>query len=483
MTRRLSVLRLLPAALLPALLGGGLLAALQRGADGFPHAVHERLFPVCEGCHSGIVSGVSAETYPQPADCALCHDGVRAAEVAWQARTARPSNLRFSHGRHLTATARAGERASCISCHAAGRAPSRMEVDAAAPALCLRCHAHTADEHLAPTLDCSRCHVPLTGAPDIPVSRVSRFPRPDWHDAAEYLSTHGPTAATSEPAGALCAVCHARETCERCHANAASVAAIVALAPDPRVAELEAGRKPEYPVPASHADRQWAAEHGSGARADAGSCANCHTRTNCSACHGAGAGAATALIGTLPVPVPGGATGVGTAASARAVHTLDIKARHGSLAATGRMECAQCHSSQECAACHAGSDSRSFHPLNFAQRHASDVFAGSGDCQSCHNTETFCRDCHAGSGLASGAGMNAAFHTGQPMWVLSHGQAARQGMEACASCHRQQDCMQCHSAAGGWGVSPHGRGFAASRAAARSGASCRLCHLSPPGGQ
>lgn len=479
MTRNLSGLHGLLLALLPGLLFGGLVAAAQRGAGGFPHAVHERLFPVCEGCHSGIVSGVASEVYPQPADCLLCHDGVRAQPVQWQARAARPSNLRFSHARHLSATASAGQLASCTSCHAAGQAPSRMEVDAAAPALCLRCHAHAADDHLAPALDCSRCHVPLTAAPDIPAARVFRFPRPDWHDATGFLSAHGPAAA----AGASCAICHARETCERCHANAGSVPAIAALAPDARVAELEAGRSPEYPLPATHADRLWAVAHGGNARAAAGSCANCHTRPSCTACHRGGDGVAAALIGTLPPAAADGAPGVGPAPITRTVHAADIKLRHGSLAATGRLECAQCHSNHECAACHAGSESRSFHAPNFGQRHATDVFAGSGDCQSCHNTETFCRDCHASSGVASGRGMNAAFHTGQPMWVLSHGQAARQGLEACASCHRQQDCVQCHSAAGGWGVNPHGRSFAASRTAARNGASCRLCHLSQPGGR
>jgi hypothetical protein len=78
--------------------------------------------------------------------------------------------------------------------------------------------------------------------------------------------------------------------------------------------------------------------------------------------------------------------------------------------------------------------------------------------------------------------MNSAFHSGQPMWVLSHGTAARMGMEACASCHRQSDCVRCHSASGGWGVNPHGAGFEADARAARNSASCNWCHLTRPGG-
>jgi predicted CXXCH cytochrome family protein len=481
MTRSLRMSLLLLAAL-PILMGAGLLVASQRGADGFPHSVHERLFPVCEGCHAGIVSGITAETYPSASDCARCHDGVRQRTVAWQARAPRASNLRFSHPRHLDATAQAGERASCVTCHAAGQAPSRMEVDAAAPDLCLRCHAHSADAHLARTLDCGQCHIPLTSAPAIPLARVLRFPRPDWHQATDFLSTHSVTAASAS-AGASCAVCHARETCQRCHANAAAVVSIAALEPDPRIAALEAGRDPEYPVPASHDSREWASSHGAAAAAQPGSCANCHTRPGCTACHRGGEGTAATVVAAVPPPVPGGAAGVDPARLTRSVHPRDIDVRHGSLAATGGLECAQCHGAQHCAGCHAGADSRAFHVPNFVLRHAADVFSGSGDCQSCHSTETFCRDCHAGAGVASGPGMNAAFHTGQPMWLLSHGQAARQGMEACASCHRQQDCVQCHSAAGGWGVNPHGRGFAANRTAARSGASCRLCHLGTPAGR
>jgi predicted CXXCH cytochrome family protein len=477
MMRRESRLRVL-LVVLAGLLGGGLLAA-QPGRDGFPHAAHARLFPVCEGCHSGVVSGIAAETYPAPADCALCHDGVRARKVTWSARTARPSNLRFSHARHLTATVRSGESAGCVTCHAAGQAPRRMDVDAAAPALCLGCHAHTADAHLAAALDCSKCHVPLTGVPGIPAARVLRFPRPDWHDQADFLSRHGGTAVS---AGASCAVCHARETCERCHANGDAVPAIAALGRDARIAAFEAGRTSDYPIPASHNDGDWSAGHGGSARAASSSCANCHTTPGCVRCHRGGDGTSAALIATLPAPLAGRAQGVTPTSTARSVHPADIERRHGSLAAAGGLECAQCHSARECSACHAGSDSRAFHAPNYGQRHAVDVFAGSGDCQSCHTTETFCRDCHSSSGVAAGAGMNAAFHTGQPMWLLSHGQAARQGMEACASCHRQQDCVQCHSAAGGWGINPHGRGFAASRTAARGSVSCRLCHLGNPGG-
>ncbi|HBQ09682.1 MAG TPA: hypothetical protein DEF51_00335 [Myxococcales bacterium] len=52
-------------------------------------------------------------------------------------------------------------------------------------------------------------------------------------------------------------------------------------------------------------------------------------------------------------------------------------------------------------------------------------------------------------------------------------------MNACASCHAERDCVQCHGALGiGAGVSPHPPGFAASCLGALSGnaRACRTCH-------
>jgi predicted CXXCH cytochrome family protein len=471
----------------PCVLGIAALAASQPGARSraderaFPHEKHARLFPVCEGCHAGVSSGSAEEAYPEPADCASCHDGARAKRVEWRGPTPRASNVRFSHPEHVAKTARAGDRAVCQSCHAAGGEPSRMNVGPPQPALCVGCHAHRADTHLAANAACSQCHAPLTRATALPAARVASFPRPPWHDTSSFVSTHGRIPA-GDPRAASCATCHARETCARCHANADRLPPVAALAPDARVAALEAGKKPVYPVPPSHRDAEWRSTHGGGTRRDAASCANCHTRPSCTGCHLDGTGTARSAIASLPDVRPGVAPGVSRDSIAADVHPPDIATRHGTLASTGKLQCAQCHSPQTCSACHAGSDSRAFHAANFVERHATDVFAGSGSCQSCHSTETFCRDCHTRSGIAAQSRMNAAFHTGQPMWVLSHGQAARTGMESCASCHRQSDCVRCHSAVGGWRVNPHGPGFPASRLAARNAASCRWCHSATGGG-
>jgi hypothetical protein len=462
------------AAALGMLLLGGLVRAATQPRGGFPHAAHERLFPVCESCHAGVAGGGAEPGFPQPAVCARCHDGARLARVSWQGAAPRPSMLSFTHALHDAASSRAADAPTCQSCHALDDNGRRMTVGAASPERCVACHAHRARAHLADAVLCSRCHLPLADVPRLGANRIAAFPQPEWHRAPGFISSHGTMAA---PADATCAVCHARETCERCHANADRLPLVQALRSDARVGALEAGRTALYPTPDSHALARWPGEHGKDARRNITACANCHTTPGCSRCH-TSSGRAAPTVQALPAPVPGGAQGVNPARMGTAVHGSDVKLEHGVLAASGRLDCAQCHAQSQCASCHAAADSRSFHPPNFAERHPVDVFSGRGQCQACHSTETFCRACHARAGVAA-QNMTASFHDGQPMWVLSHGQAARRGLEACASCHGQSDCVKCHSATGGWGVSPHGPGFAG-RSEPRSAASCRLCHRSAP---
>jgi hypothetical protein len=116
---------------------------------------------------------------------------------------------------------------------------------------------------------------------------------------------------------------------------------------------------------------------------------------------------------------------------------------------------------------------------NFGMRHAADAYRRETNCASCHNTEVFCRSCHAANGVGGRGNTVEAFHTGQPQWLLQHGGAARQSLTTCASCHRQRDCMQCHSTLG-WGVNPHGPGFDAARLWKQAKPMCLRCHLSDP---
>jgi len=449
----------------------------QGAASIFPHEKHARVFPVCEGCHAGIVTGDAATAFPTEADCQRCHDGTRVKRIEWRPRAPRASNLQFTHLRHRQVADVAGDSLTCSTCHAATDPPQRMVVRGPNPENCVGCHAHRGEQHITPQAACRTCHIPIANATSLTIDRIAAFPRPDWHGASDFIHVHGRVEGRQAES---CAICHARETCERCHANGDRVPLIRQLARDSRVAALQVGKVANYDPPANHGSTDWKLLHGRAALPDGQSCANCHTQASCGNCHVGGTGTSRTAINGLPVGRPG----LGVPASRlEQVHPADIIKRHGTLAASGALQCAQCHSEQVCASCHAAQESRRFHVDDFVERHAVEVFTAGADCQSCHNTERFCRECHASVGIASNGRMNAAFHTGKANWVLSHGQAARTGMESCAACHHQNDCIRCHSAIGGWGVSPHGRGFQASARSSANSASCRWCHIGPlPGG-
>jgi hypothetical protein len=439
--------------------------------EAFPHARHEGLFPACQGCHSGIETGAVDLEFPPRELCATCHNGAALREVAWAEPARTPSNLIFFHQTHLARVTNDGDAVSCTTCHNAPGASGRMTVSRPAPARCQSCHAHEVLEHPDGGMRCTRCHVPLVRAPDLSTDRIAAFPRPSTHGDPSFLTNHAPDL---EAAANTCAVCHARPSCERCHLNAEMLPAIQALDPDPRVEALTTGREPEYPTPASH-EGDWIRGHGQVASERVVGCANCHARPSCLTCHSEG----SSVIDELPLARPEGPQGVTVEATeARALlHPPAFARAHGGEAA-GRIEtCSSCHTETFCSSCHAGSESPSFHPVNFLESHGSRAYGDDTECVTCHNSELFCRSCHSGVGLASSGRLDAGFHDAQPFWLIGHGQAARQNLSGCVTCHAQTDCATCHSPLGGWGVSPHGPGFEASRFRERASTGCGLCHF------
>ncbi|MCC6773361.1 MAG: cytochrome c3 family protein, partial [Gemmatimonadaceae bacterium] len=271
----------------------------------FPHQAHARLFPVCETCHEGIATTDSASHFPPASSCAQCHDGTRLKRTRWDGPGVRPSNLVFSHGAHQQQTSRESPTPTCATCHGVGDTTMFMAVQRATPESCQQCHAHRGVEHLARENACSRCHAPLTLATRLSDSSVAALPIPAWHRAPDMRSTHAP----QEAGDALqCSTCHARESCARCHPNAAEVSRAAALGTDPRVARALRGLTPEYFIPPSHARSDWASAHGDSAKRNAASCASCHARPGCLTCH-IGRGAAR-QIGRLSRPDRDGAPGV-----------------------------------------------------------------------------------------------------------------------------------------------------------------------------
>ena len=479
------------------------------GHDRFPHATHSRLFPTCTGCHAGAAGDGKAELFPSKEACASCHDGGELRKVDWSAPHTRPTNLRFSHADHAENLVGTGKSADCATCHtadggtaaAAGGVRAMMRgVKGPQPQACLACH--KAPTHLAESARCRTCHVTLAKATALDTGRIAALPKPDDHQAADFGTRHGAGLQAATAQG-RCAMCHARESCERCHMNGASIPAIAALQPDSRVAMLTVGRTGSYPLPRSHGSG-WDVSHAGAARTSAASCGNCHAQAGCKSCH-IGDGA-RAQIGQLPTPevgeaqgvlvpgptepavlaksAPGGTTGkklVFSPPRKISAHAPGFADAHGAAAASGSVSCSACHEKSYCSTCHAGSSKPVFHPANFMTRHGSDAYSGAKDCGSCHNTQSFCKSCHQGLGYASQGRVDVAFHTGQPMWLLQHGEAARKGLEGCTSCHRQQDCTRCHSATGGWGVNPHGSGFNVTSMSERNQLMCARCHITTPG--
>jgi hypothetical protein len=157
-------------------------------------------------------------------------------------------------------------------------------------------------------------------------------------------------------------------------------------------------------------------------------------------------------------------------------HGEGFVSSHGPAAAAGQPDCTSCHRENTCTQCHEGQGSPDFHPINFLASHGPEAYGRVSDCSSCHNSEAFCRECHLGMGIQGAENAVAPFHDNQGLWILSHPQAARQDLEGCVSCHKQTDCLRCHSAQAGLGIRPHGPGFDASILQDLNKATCKLCH-------
>ncbi|NIR44764.1 MAG: hypothetical protein GWN99_10700 [Gemmatimonadetes bacterium] len=246
----------------------------------------------------------------------------------------------------------------------------------------------------------------------------------------------------------------------------------------------------ETAAPESH-DSEWWRTHGKDAQANAQLCDVCHAREYCTRCH----------VNEYDVPEIQGLSSDPDAAAyvasrewpAPPTHTPFFLEGHQAAAASATASCSVCHVvEQQCQSCHLGSETLErprdsnapelYHPMNFLQIHSAAAWNQEAECTSCHNPEVFCRSCHTTLGYASRDGSTVTgFHNENQNFVLGHGQAARQGLEACASCHAQQDCLQCHSARFGRRVNPHGPGFDAEKLRSKNRGLCLFCHFSVPG--
>ena len=456
-------------ALLLALAAAASLALAARQQP-FPHQEHARLFSFCEGCHE-MDTGERGVMYPEPALCGRCHDGVQEERVTWAPPAPARSNLDFDHAAH--ARDAANDRLGCEDCHVPTGA-ARMAVRRAVAPGCLGCHAHQAREHYADA-DCASCHVRLVDT-RFAADRIATLPQPADHASARFLSVrHGELTAD---AVAACEVCHTQERCAACHVNAASVPAITRMAAAPPSLALPPAAA-RYEEPASHEAATFANEHGDGIRPE--SCGACHSRDDCAACHVSPLPAAAAA---LPARAGSAAPGAMLRRAAPASHAAPgFPVDHAAAAATDASSCTACHAGTSCNECHDAQRRAVFHADHFMARHSAEAYGRRLECSGCHETRTFCHDCHRRLGMQTEGRLNPGFHDAEPLWLLRHGGAARRTLESCTTCHRQQDCLQCHSTLGAFRISPHGSDFDARAAQRRNPIICKACHIGDPTGR
>ena len=486
MSRRSTLSPLAGAALAAVLLlAAGRPAAAQDTTAGFDHAKHAKTFVSCKTCHVGAFE-TGAPMFPEASKCAACHDGDVEKKVTWEPRVGpRVTNLLFTHDKHraeLTKKTRPDSVLACVTCHEREAAPW-MTVRRAVVTNCFSCHKLPA-EHLAiPDSACAKCHMPLWEARTLPESRIATFKAPPTHDDPDFRTgKHGDYAkpaalkGTSYRIAQSCPTCHARDYCISCHVNAPDEPAIRALQPDPRslAVKIDTSR----PAPNSHSEATFLKTHGTRTTMAAfrQECSVCHSQQSCEACHIV----PPRKVMDIPSEGPGRARGVVARRKRPESHDSNFVDAHGRQAAAKPQYCATCHSREQCLECHRPNPAAvaGYHPADFLQRHPLAAYSREISCADCHNTGQFCKSCHAQAGLrtTSVLGTKQKYHDANGSFVAGHGQAARQSLESCVSCHTERDCLTCHSAVGGRRFNPHGPGWDAERMRSKNPQMCIACH-------
>lgn len=447
----------------------------------FDHWRHRKVFPTCLSCHPGAADP-SRSFWPKPEQCESCHDGTVEKKVDWDGTPpARVSNLRFTHDIHVEKFRKkfgADSTQACMSCHSRAGA-AWMEVTRTVPERCLDCHGIQVAHHAAPDSACATCHLKLADS-KLTEARIATFPKPPSHDSAGFYPGrhHGELAQSAKGAegkpyavAPSCATCHARDFCLQCHVDAPEVKAIQALDPDPRSLAIEA----KLEAPASHQDPRWQARHGGESRRDKAACSTCHTQQSCLACHRASPAVAVAMYPAGP----GRGVGARIQRKPPSTHVGKWADEHARVARSTPNSCSGCHARSECLECHRpnAASADGYHAAGWLARHPAAAYSRQTDCAECHNTAQFCTSCHQSSGLTSvGNLLSGQYHDAQPSFRLGHGQAARQSLESCVSCHAERDCLTCHSAQSGRHFDPHGPGFDAERLKKKNPQMCSACH-------
>ena len=457
-------------------------AGAQTPPGGFDHPKHAKLFPRCETCHVGAARA-DASIWPEVESCEACHDGTVVKRIGWTPRTKPvPGNLRFEHQVHRrasgVASARTGTDApTCVSCHQPSGS-GWMTATRPIPGQCLSCHKLPSEHFAVPDTACATCHLPLTAAKTLTETRIKGFGIPPNHKDPGFLTKgatgHGTLAkgTSGAPVAASCATCHARDFCITCHVNAPETPPIQALGPDRRSLAIKAALE----KPATHRAVDFSRRHGEKVGPRTEKCATCHTQESCAACH---AGVSTAAIRSLATAGPGRAVGAVVTRQKPASHSAEFGQKHAPQATAAERSCAACHARPMCLDCHRPDPARAtgYHPAAFLSRHPAAAYTRETSCADCHNQQQFCASCHAQVGMTAGRPLGTVnYHDAKRFFLFGHGQAARQGLENCVSCHAERDCLTCHSSVAARRFNPHGPGFDANRLRRKNPQMCAACH-------
>jgi Doubled CXXCH motif (Paired_CXXCH_1) len=355
---------------------------------------------------------------------------------------------------------------------------------------CTTCHAGAAQSGAPLWPDpasCAACH-------DGTIQKTITWRAPSSARRSNLRFDHVAHAANAKDKSPSCAGCHTRsgdermavrapvvERCLACHGlqtahlAAPDTACTTCHVPLARATSLTRQDVAAFPAPPAHAAPDFVSRHGTISRQTLGSnCATCHAREFCYQCHAGSAppSAITALASDARA----------TAIVARAAppsHDDNFADRHGAIAAASTTRCTGCHVRSDCLECHrpnAAARGGGYHPAGFLSRHPAAAYARDAACSDCHNVGAFCTSCHARAGLTAAGVLRSGYHDARRFFLAGHGQAARQGLESCVSCHAERDCLTCHSALGGRRFDPHGPGFDAARLRRKAFAMCTVCH-------
>ncbi|HTM33156.1 MAG TPA: cytochrome c3 family protein [Vicinamibacterales bacterium] len=358
---------------------------------------------------------------------------------------------------------------SCTTCHA-GAAQAGAPLWPAATS-CASCHDGTIQKAVTWTPPAAARHSNLRfDHADHVREAKDKAPRCEGCHTLE----GEPRMAVREPVVQRCFDCHAIRTA---HLAAPDTACATCHVPLVKAASLTRADIARFPAPPSHRAPDFLSRsgHGAASRATLGtSCATCHAREFCYQCH-AGSAPPRAIAALASDP----RSAAIVARAAPPSHDDNFADRHATVAAAGTTRCTGCHVRSDCLECHrpnAAARGAGYHPDGFLARHPAAAYARASSCSDCHNVGAFCATCHARAGLVATNVLRAGYHDARQTFLAGHGQAARQSLESCVSCHAERDCLTCHSALGGRRFDPHGPGFDAARLKRKNFAMCTVCH-------